>query len=493
MKKIFILSMASAMLVSCGKNTQPAPIDYNDDDGDQIFNYLETSERDKYVSNFQQISAKKADLVLRLKDLSGDLKIIETQIEFNKDVRSELTKDIFKNFESPIILHDSDYFSEFATAQVKPANKKVQLPELAPNGGEVEIVFDTEEMNQDYVSVMKKVNGKYEEIFSGVVNNKTLKANDLSSQVLSQDMLNKLDLYFINNSNFKRKQLFFTSTLNEDLKKKTYRLIISTIKETNIYYVSNSLSIQSFLDLENIDLTQASFREGSDHLSLYADTDHIDERNYLIPLNFLPASMNSKLQAGRTYAIYTGKASEIKKNYLNSLSNLTGKTDRVSHQAFQLNYKKNLTKELILDFDIQKTAYTFNTNKKRYRYNNSGGPRRYSCWIDVIEPVAIHPIEANILSPIDLGLSFTIDGRSITPSQEMNIKKDGKIIKRMIFKQPGENIIARFAAPLSNAKYGCLNNGCVHTNSNPEEYKNCQLSEMIDEVAFSVSYQAYIE
>ncbi|MFY7994401.1 MAG: hypothetical protein ACOVP4_13980 [Bacteriovoracaceae bacterium] len=493
MKKLFIFSMATVMLVSCGKNSQPAPVDYNDDDGDQIFNYLEISERDKYVSNFQQISAKKADLVLRLKNLAGDLKVIETKIEFNKDIRAELTKSVFQKFDSAIILHESDYFSEFATAQVKPSEKKVQTSELASNGGEIEIIFDTEEMNQDYVSVMKKINGKYEELFSGQVNKKILKAEGLSSQLLSSDILSKTDLYFINNSNLKRKQQFFTNTLTEDLKKKTYRLIISTHKETNIYYVSNNLSIQSFLDLEKIDLTHALFREGSDHLSLYGDTHHIDEKSYIIPLNFLPASMNSKLQAGRTYAIYAAKASEIKKDYFNALSSQTGRTDRVYHQPFQLSYKKSLTKELVLDFDIQKTVHTLSANKKRYRYNNTGGPQIYSCWIDVIEPTGTHSIEANILSPIDLGLSFTIDGRSINPSQEMNIEKDGKIIKRMIFKQVGENIIARFAAPLFNAKYGCVNNGCVNTNSNPEEYRNCQLSEMIGEASFSVSYQAYIE
>jgi len=303
MKKLILLSIASAVLVSCGKNINPPPVDYNDDDGDQILNYLETSERDKYVSNFQQITSKEASITLRLKSLSGDLKIIESKIEFSKDIRGELTKSVFKNFDSFVISHDSNYFSEFATAKVAPTDKKVNSTELALSGGEVEIIFDTEEMNQDNVSVMKKSNGKYEELFSGRVDKKTLRATGISNQLLINDMLSAGEIYFINNSNFSNRKTVYDRTLSEDLKKKTYRLIISTPEETNIYYISTALSIQGFLDLEKIDLSNSLLRETSDFISLYGDTHSIDDKSYVIPLNFMPASMNSKLQEGMTYAL----------------------------------------------------------------------------------------------------------------------------------------------------------------------------------------------
>jgi len=189
--------------------------------------------------------------------------------------------------------------------------------------------------------------------------------------------------------------------------------------------------------------------------------------------------------------LYIAKASEIKNDYFESLKKETGRSNRIAFEPMQLSFKKKNNKELILDLDIQKSLNTLKKQQRRYTTYTTDIFR--SCWIDVIEPVGTYFVEANILSPIDLGLSFTIDGRSVKPTQEMNIDKNGKIIKRMIFNQNGENLIARFSAPQLNTKSGCITNGCPSSSDAPDNYADCQLRETTDEASFSVSYQAYIE
>lgn len=500
MKQILFLSVALAMLNSCGKHTDPKALDLQDDDGDQILNFLETSEFDKYVANFQQISSKKGFLEAKIKTTSGDIKVIEGEVHFHKNIREEMIKHSFRFFESYMIHYDSDYFSEFALATIQGINKKINHNEIADKDSELKIDFESDEMNNDFISIMKKENGSYKEITVGQVQGKSLLIKNISGQSLYQEILNGNEIFFINNSKFKKSSIFFEKTLSEDMKNKTYRFVISTQKETNIYYVSTALSIQAFLDLAKIDLSDYSFRDGKEYISLHGESKHLDDRKLLIPLNFHPSSMNAKLTPGMTYGLYVNSVKNLKEDYFKPLSTSSGKKQRsftIEAQGFEINFKKNKFNELIIDFNIDKAVYDIIESRKQGTYRSGGGfgNELYSCTTVMVEYGQIRWAEMSDQSLNDLGLKFSLDGKNVVPSEEFHYKKDGKTIKRMIFKQTGENLIAHFSSAAMNVKLGCLNDECQGRRliSNQYYYGPCQLHDSINEASLSVSYQAYIE
>ena len=50
------------LFISCGKHESPSAIDLRDEDGDQILNYMEASQEQKHIANFETLGAIKGTL-----------------------------------------------------------------------------------------------------------------------------------------------------------------------------------------------------------------------------------------------------------------------------------------------------------------------------------------------------------------------------------------------------------------------------------------------
>lgn len=495
MKKILFLSVAATMLASCGKHTEPKALDLRDDDGDQILNYLEVSEFDKYVSNFQPITSKKAKLNITLKMMSGDLRLIESEIDFNKDMRQELTKNVFRNFHSPFISYESDYYSEIASGKIKEISKTVIPKELSQDGGVIQISFENTDMNNDFISILKKDKGNYKTLFSGRVKESTLFIDQISSQLIATELLNGNEILFSNNPTNKKENIFFEKNLVEDIKSKTYRLILSTDKETNIYYVSKELSIQGFLDLAKVNLTDYKFRSTRERISLYGETEEISLTKVLVPLNFTEEMMNIKLSAGGTFVLFAGKIQEFKKDFFKNLTKQTGEITRIEngHDSFKI--KKSKSKEIILDLDLTRTSHVVTPTSQSEHFTSGTTRLPESCQMKLrlISGKRVENV-TDILTPTDLGVSFTLDGNTVLPIENNVIRdSENKLKRRLVFNQIGENLEIKMNQTAKTEKVGCVSDGCSLVGHTVMEWFPCKLEEITPEAKLLVNYTAYIE
>lgn len=231
------------LLFSCGKNSVHEYLDLNDDDGDNISNFLES---DQYFSNkIANISAsKKLKGILKF---SAGTDNFEIPFSNETDLNSEALKLLTLSSLSP---NYKQFFSEWMYLNLSDIkiNKKFLLEEYILklsfeniDGLDADILFTTDDTPQKQVELSKNT------------------FIHLSGEELNNLLFNKSHL-----------KIRLKDNKYENVRSKTYRVFFFDGKTTKVYYVSKDFTFNQFLknfeifDYKNIsDLDLHSLRSGS--------------------------------------------------------------------------------------------------------------------------------------------------------------------------------------------------------------------------------------
>jgi hypothetical protein len=216
-------------LVACGKNHEPAALDYKDSDGDQIQNYKE-SDFDKYVANFDSLGEVKG--VIRF----NTDKLNEIRFTNEHDLDSNTIELMTANEKR---MQAQDYFSEWSRVILQD---KVVAPSLKLSQYNVQIEFVTGSDKPDEVLLVTGKTslklGDWAEVMRPTLSSEDLTAlSDGSAKIVLVKKFKKLK--------------FFDET-ELTIKEKTYRVFYNDSKETKIFYVSKELEFVSFLEMMKI-------------------------------------------------------------------------------------------------------------------------------------------------------------------------------------------------------------------------------------------------
>lgn len=222
-----------ALIVSCGKYSEPPAVDLKDSDGDQVQNYKE-SELGKYVANFE-----------RLTEVKGTVRFVNDkpfEISFSNthDLNSHTVKMITGNEDQ---LKPEQYFSEWSKLSLE---KNVEINFSQPQY-QVKLEFVSGSAKPDEVllvnakSVLKL--GPWKELMTLTV----------AGQDLKELIAGRAELVLVKNFHAKMAK---DQDARKTIQEKTYRVYYNDGVQSQIYYVSNELEYDRFLELMKIDLVQ---------------------------------------------------------------------------------------------------------------------------------------------------------------------------------------------------------------------------------------------
>lgn len=495
MKNLILLFVSCIFLASCGKEVNPPFVDFKDDDGDQIPNHLEQSEFDKYVSNFQQISGKEAKVILKLMQNNGDQKVIEGKIGFNQDLRSSLNQVVGKRFQDREVHYIADYFSEFTKGNTQfSTNKNLDPNNLQDNGGELKIIFDNQEMDNDQINLIKTQTGKFDQFLNGQVTKDKMIIENVSSKELAKNFLQQESIFFSNTSKANFQKKFFEQGVINDIKQKTYRFIVSTPEETNIYYVSTLLTINKFLSLAKIDLGQYQFRSENEITSLYDNTEVIEGANILIPLNMNEKQMGETRTAGKTYGLFAGNIRTIKNLFFELSLKENASLARTDGARINKTFVKDLNQNFIIDLEISRTTNIFHEETHQTMNEIFSGDWSKVCRLKVRTMTQIIDQEVHLNSLSQQGIHLLIDGTEISPTQDIAYIKNGRKYRRLVYTSKSSRVDLIVDPIQGQRTLGCFDiSDCVNKGIDNLYLQTCAKGSAGPEAQLTLNYSAYIE
>ncbi|GEM_PF-1634718 len=221
------------LFISCGKHESPPPIDLRDEDGDQILNYMEASQEQKHIANFETLGA-----------IKGNLKIHHStpvEIKFSNEA-SEKTKALKTITGRDNDLSHRDYFSEWNDLKLRESIDSLNLEQKVYI---LDLNFDSPDVKPDELYL---VDG-YERTLLGnwIQSMRITLPHDKLSRVLSGKS------YFSLKKNLPEVFKDYM-TPDQSIKQKTYRVFLFDGKRSNVFYVSKDLSFENFKQLKAIDI-----------------------------------------------------------------------------------------------------------------------------------------------------------------------------------------------------------------------------------------------
>lgn len=223
------------LLVSCGKHETPPRLDFGDFDGDQILNYMEATEQDKYIANFE-----------RLGIIRGSISILNSyqgQYQFsNQESDSSYAVELITITQND--LPPSRYFLEWTDLKIRKNSNATYLNQASYT---LEINFESTDINPHELYLADR--------------NERIKLGDWKPTMritLSGDTLQRLITGSAKLS-LKRNisQLIPNHMpLEESLNKKTYRVHVFDGMKSNVFFISTELSFEKFKQLNNIQDTE---------------------------------------------------------------------------------------------------------------------------------------------------------------------------------------------------------------------------------------------
>jgi hypothetical protein len=207
-----------ALLVACGKNQEPAPVDYGDSDGDQVLNYEESTEG-KYLANLDEMGLVEA----KLKFMAGEP--LEIKL---KNTLSGTPLDMIVSSEKK--LEAKPYFSEWSDLRLISDQG---CRELNKSKYSVQLEFSKESDVPDEVFLRRGKDFQTLGTWKGVMR------FEISSEELKEILCGKANLSL--KKKFRRGRFFETSS-DETIREKTYRVHFFDGKSGRILYVSKDLA-----------------------------------------------------------------------------------------------------------------------------------------------------------------------------------------------------------------------------------------------------------
>jgi hypothetical protein len=224
--KIFILLI---IIISCGRHHHGTPLSIEDSDGDQVLNY-EESQGNKLITQIVPSNA-----------IQGHLRISGDKI-YDIEIANALTEDIgFGFISSPQNFNKgNEHFSEYA-------NLKLKTP------------VDTNSLNGSFY----KLNFYFDQALN--ISHLLLEGNNVhlniqrSEEGLMINLRKDILLMLLNNEihlklpiDFKH-EFVTNSEVEDSLRNKTYRVIVSSDGKNEIFYVSHQMTIAEFLSIQKIE------------------------------------------------------------------------------------------------------------------------------------------------------------------------------------------------------------------------------------------------
>lgn len=215
------------LLLACGKHDMPSEKALGDADGDQIQDEYESSEFNRYVADVTPIRQIKA----QIKFQQGILAIEKSVIDLENNL--DLTKYSLDLMVTKSTLPVEDYFSEFSVLKIQGDSKVIKL-------------------KQDKIPLKFIIKSPKEFIQLTLFQNNLAKESwiikdSLDIEVLQSDLENILSgkAHFALSSLETKK--FYQITQSENIKQKTYRVVVNNGLETKVFYVSKDYALDKFL------------------------------------------------------------------------------------------------------------------------------------------------------------------------------------------------------------------------------------------------------
>lgn len=211
------------VLSACGKHQQPIGQDLRDSDGDSIRNNID---RDKFMANIVTIDEIHA--TLEFQTGQNILKTHSYKLSNETDLESQSKDLLVKN---ALSLNDHIFFSEFSKMSFKSSSQQ-----LANLDSRLRITLH-----------FSKTKNQPKSIFLVTPKSK-IRLSEWAEKVefsLTQDDLNSLiaGKYFLWLSHTDN-----SSSLEEDIKNKSYRIFYNKGSQTQVFYISKELSIPQILN-----------------------------------------------------------------------------------------------------------------------------------------------------------------------------------------------------------------------------------------------------
>ena len=219
------------IFISCGKHQSPPAVDLQDLDGDQVLNYQERSNLEKYTANFEPLGPLKG--VIKFNHISS----MEVAFSNKVDSKHESLKLLIGREDDTT---HRQYYSEWSFVELE---QKINLTDLKHAFYTVHLQFETNETRPEEVVLLnagaKLSIGKW----------KPNMRVEISAKNLKELMSGKSHLAFL--KPFKKTE-FHEQSADESIKKKTYRIYHYDGKKSSIYYVSKALSFENFKRLYQV-------------------------------------------------------------------------------------------------------------------------------------------------------------------------------------------------------------------------------------------------
>ncbi len=213
------------ILISCGHDSPPAQ-DTADSDGDQIPNYLESSdELKKYTASVTPFAEMKATLSFK-----ADLKVITVDLSNESDLYKTSYTLLTKRHD---LLNKEGHFSEWATLRTSTVVPQLSLPEKAY---EVTLRFQDSKEFPDHILLGENLLSDFQPVMKF-----HLQRKDLEEVLSSKTFLS-----------MRRKGAETPWSQDANVRQRTYRVFWNDGKTTNVYYVSRELTLERFLLLMKV-------------------------------------------------------------------------------------------------------------------------------------------------------------------------------------------------------------------------------------------------
>ncbi len=346
------------LLVSCGKHESPPPVDLGDHDGDQILNHLETSDKEKYIANFEPLGVIKGSIII------NNSYPIEVKFSNNGDDKKRAIK-LMTNKSND--LSRKEYFSEWNNLILKRSSDFHQLNQMSYV---LELNFDYTELRPDELYLIE-----------GDEHTRLASWNQNMKITLSHDKVHRL-LNGKATLSLKRNlpqiiQNYVSS--DQSIKDKTYRVHFFDGNKSSIFYVSRKLTFKAFKDLYDIRETEQYSEESiffnysetapplwyeknlknGDQILVYASPQQLKEtllkrfqynKNVIQRKNGFPASPLTLISSkGSVYLRIKGTKSErsfeesvVRKNYVEGNPLHGGTIVKCNHLVRQISSEVNL-------------------------------------------------------------------------------------------------------------------------------------------------------
>jgi len=326
------------LFISCGKHESPSAIDLRDEDGDQILNYMEASQEQKHIANFETLGA-----------IKGTLKIHHlnpVEIKFSNEA-SEKTKALKTITGRDNDLSHRDYFSEWNDLKLRGSKDSLNLEHKI-------YILD---LNFDSPGV------KPDELYLVDGNERTLLGNWIQSMriTLSHDKVLRI-LSGKSHFSLKKKlpEVFKDyMTPDQSIKEKTYRVFLFDGKKSTVYYVSKDLPFENFKHLKGVDIANT-----------YAE----DEIFFNASKVNIQAWYERKFKNGDQALVYSypHQLKEILLNRFEYKKNIIQRTNGIPHAPLTLPSSKG---SVYLRVKGMKTQRQFKESVHPRRYHRGGSLR----------------------------------------------------------------------------------------------------------------------